>query len=150
VTLPEFALTGELASAVDVAVLVPPAVYCIKELVELVDSVTFLEVPVLVMKAAVFDDLPELYGAELTGVTIDATGVVCVNWPAVVDAEFAGVEAMLPEALLVEASWIVIVILDAVGVVTGQMVVYSEMVSVVKEPILAGQSVTVAAQEVIV
>jgi hypothetical protein len=71
VTLPEFALTGELASAV--------AVYCIKELVELVDSVTFLEVPVLVMKAAVFDDLPELYGAELTGVTIDATGVVCVN-----------------------------------------------------------------------
>jgi hypothetical protein len=57
---------------------------------------------------------------------------------------------MLPEALLVEASWIVIVILDAVGVVTGQMVVYSEMVSVVKEPILAGQSVTVAAQEVIV
>jgi hypothetical protein len=79
VILPEFALTGELASAVDVAVLVPPAVYCIKELVGLVDSVTFLEVPVLVMKAVVFDDLPELYGAELTGVTIDATGDVCVN-----------------------------------------------------------------------
>jgi hypothetical protein len=119
VILPEFALTGELASAVDVAVLVPPAVYCIKELVGLVDSVTFLEVPVLVMKAVVFDDLPELYGAELTGVTIDATGDVCVNWPAVVDAEFAGVEAMLPEALLVEASWTMIVILDAVDVITG-------------------------------
>jgi hypothetical protein len=59
VTLPEFALTGELAFAVDVAVLVPPAVYCIKELVELVDSVTYLGVAVLVMKVVVFDDLPE-------------------------------------------------------------------------------------------
>jgi len=34
--------------------------------------------------------------------------------------------------------------------VTGQTVVYKTMVSVVVEPILAGQSVTVAAQEVIV
>ena len=34
--------------------------------------------------------------------------------------------------------------------VTGQIVVYREMISVVTEPILAGQSVTVAAQEVIV
>jgi hypothetical protein len=34
--------------------------------------------------------------------------------------------------------------------VTGQIVVYREMISVVTEPILAGQSVTVAAQEVMV
>jgi hypothetical protein len=57
---------------------------------------------------------------------------------------------MLLGALLVEASWMVIVTLDAVDVTTGQTVVYSEMVSVVKEPILAGQFVTVAAQEVMV
>jgi hypothetical protein len=34
--------------------------------------------------------------------------------------------------------------------VTGQMVVYKEMMSVVTWPILAGQSVTVAAHEVMV
>lgn len=33
---------------------------------------------------------------------------------------------------------------------TGQTVVYKEMISVVTDPILAGQSVTVAAQDVIV
>jgi hypothetical protein len=33
---------------------------------------------------------------------------------------------------------------------TGQIVVYNEIVSVVRDPILAGQSVTVAAQLVIV
>jgi len=40
-----------------------------------------------------------------------------------------------------------VVVVDAE---TGQMVVYSSMVSVVTWPILAGQSVTVAAHEVMV
>jgi hypothetical protein len=42
------------------------------------------------------------------------------------------------------------VVVEAMDCVTGQTVVYIEIVSVVKEPILAGQSVTVAAQLVIV
>jgi hypothetical protein len=42
------------------------------------------------------------------------------------------------------------VVVEVMDFATGQTVVYNEIVSVVKEPILAEQSVTVAAQLVIV
>jgi hypothetical protein len=48
------------------------------------------------------------------------------------------------------AVWPTAVRVGVVAAVTGQMVVYFEMISVVTFPIRAGQSVTVAAQEVIV
>jgi hypothetical protein len=74
--------------------------------------------------------------------------VVLFNWPEIDRMEFDGIETRLPEMMLIELRWTVTV--EVMDFATGQTVVYNEIVSVVKEPILAGQSVTVAAQPVIV
>jgi hypothetical protein len=78
-------------------------------------------------------EVDELIGAQVEAGVLDA-GVLTAMVP-LDAAEVVGYGALeLPVSVAV----------------TGQMVVYSEMMSVVTFPTLAGQSVTVAAQEVTV
>ncbi len=60
------------------------------------------------------------------------------------------VEVVYSAAEVIEAVAVAVAATEDSDSSTGQTVVYIEMMSVVTEPILAGQSVTVAAQEVIV
>lgn len=114
---------------------------------------------------------PGLTGDALAAVVgvVDATGITLIVWTTTTELLLYGFDTVMVEYLVVVVFSVVVGEMDMTGfeasltgaieaevitgvvfAATGQIVVYRTLVSVVTEPIFAGQSVTVSGQAVIV